>query len=201
MHAFTNQNKCITTQKLKPGLVASYNIWPGNGEGLLWFWRFINLPLTYLLRHLHTYLQPRTQTELKIYGTVTLLLLLFICWGLRNNDWDSVHDCQTVLVTYQDRDDLSVSSGLCVLPTVSCRRHSYLHTHRARLGHQTTSDSVWQCPAASLLFLQLTDPPDLLAVHQQWQINLCNNQSVQQQIQLGNIRLIKACAAVQALCQ
>jgi len=79
MHAFTNQNKCITTQKLKPGLVASYNIWPGNGEGLLWFWRFINLPLTYLLRHLHTYLQPRTQTELKIYGTVTLLLLLFIC--------------------------------------------------------------------------------------------------------------------------
>jgi len=30
MHAFTNQNKCTTTQnkhkKLKPGLVASYNI-------------------------------------------------------------------------------------------------------------------------------------------------------------------------------
>jgi len=30
----TNQNKCTTKQnkeKLKPGLVASYNIWPGNG--------------------------------------------------------------------------------------------------------------------------------------------------------------------------
>jgi len=26
----TTQNK----HKLKPGLVASYNIWPGNGEGL-----------------------------------------------------------------------------------------------------------------------------------------------------------------------
>jgi len=33
-HTFTNQNKCTTTQnkeKLKPGLVASYHIWPGNG--------------------------------------------------------------------------------------------------------------------------------------------------------------------------
>jgi len=37
-HAFTNQNKCTTTQnkhkKLKPGLVASYDILPGNREGL-----------------------------------------------------------------------------------------------------------------------------------------------------------------------
>ena len=32
---------------------------PGNGEGLFWFWRFIKLSLTYLLRHLPTYLQPR----------------------------------------------------------------------------------------------------------------------------------------------
>ena len=34
-HAFTNQKKCITTQnkheKLKPGLVAFYDIRPGNG--------------------------------------------------------------------------------------------------------------------------------------------------------------------------
>jgi len=54
----TTQNKC---KKTKPGLVASYNIWPGNGEGLFWFRRFINLSLTdtYLFRHLSTYLQPQ----------------------------------------------------------------------------------------------------------------------------------------------
>ena len=36
-------------KKLQPGLVASYNIWPGIGEGLFWYWRirrFINLSLT-----------------------------------------------------------------------------------------------------------------------------------------------------------
>jgi len=43
----------------KPGLVASYNIRPGNGEGIFWFRRFINLSLNYLLSHLPTYLQPR----------------------------------------------------------------------------------------------------------------------------------------------
>jgi len=52
------------TKKLNPGLVASYDIWPGNGEGLFWFWCFINLSLTYLLRHLLTYLQSRTHTGL-----------------------------------------------------------------------------------------------------------------------------------------
>jgi len=45
-HTFTNQKKCSTTQKIKPGLVVSYDIRPGNGEGLFWFWHFINL-LTY----------------------------------------------------------------------------------------------------------------------------------------------------------
>jgi len=61
----TKQNKCTTTQnkhkKLKPGLVASYNIRPENREGLFWFWRFINLPLTHLLKtltHLLTALVP-----------------------------------------------------------------------------------------------------------------------------------------------
>ena len=47
--------KCTTTQnkhkKPKPDLVASYDIGLGNGEGLLWFWRFTNLSLT----HLDTY--------------------------------------------------------------------------------------------------------------------------------------------------
>jgi len=46
------------TQKLKPGLVASYDIRCGNGGGLFWFRRFTNLSLTYLLRYLPTYLQP-----------------------------------------------------------------------------------------------------------------------------------------------
>ena len=56
----TTQN---THKKLKPGLVASYNIRPGNGEGRYWFRRFIN-SLPYLLGHLRlpTYLQPRTHT-------------------------------------------------------------------------------------------------------------------------------------------
>ena len=49
----------INTKKLKPGLVASYDIWPGNGQGLFWFWRFINLSLTFLIRHLPTYVQPQ----------------------------------------------------------------------------------------------------------------------------------------------
>jgi len=39
-------NTTINTKKnLKPGLVASYDIRPGNGEGLFWFRRFINLSL------------------------------------------------------------------------------------------------------------------------------------------------------------
>jgi len=34
-HAFANQNKCTTTQKkIKPGLIAFYDIRPGNGAGL-----------------------------------------------------------------------------------------------------------------------------------------------------------------------
>jgi len=49
-------------KKLKLGLVACYDIRPGNGEGLFWFWCFINLSLTYLLRHLPTYLQRGTHT-------------------------------------------------------------------------------------------------------------------------------------------
>jgi len=36
------------TQKLQLGLVASYDIRPGNGEGLCLFWHVINLSLTYL---------------------------------------------------------------------------------------------------------------------------------------------------------
>ena len=58
-HIFTSQKTCTTTQnkhkKLMPGLVASYDIRPENGEGLFLFWRFINLSLTHL-RLIVTYL-------------------------------------------------------------------------------------------------------------------------------------------------
>ena len=50
----------IDTKKLKPSLVASYDIRPGNGVGLFLFWHFINMSPTYLLRHLPTSLQPQT---------------------------------------------------------------------------------------------------------------------------------------------
>jgi len=45
-----NKKRTTTQKKLKPGLVASYSICPGNGEGLFWFSRFINLSLTYLVK-------------------------------------------------------------------------------------------------------------------------------------------------------
>jgi len=45
-------------KELKPGLVASYDIRPGNGVRLFWFRRFTNLSLTYLLRHLLTAPDP-----------------------------------------------------------------------------------------------------------------------------------------------
>ena len=58
--------ECTTTQnkhkKLKPGLVASHNIWPGNrGPSLVSaLYKFV----TYLLRCLPIYLQPWTHTGL-----------------------------------------------------------------------------------------------------------------------------------------
>jgi len=66
-HVFTNPEKCTTTKnkqnkKLKPCLVASYDIHYGHREGLLPFWCFINMSLTYLLIHLPTY-SPRTHTQ------------------------------------------------------------------------------------------------------------------------------------------
>jgi len=47
-HTYTNQKKS-TTQKLEPGLVTSYDIRPGNGEGLFCFRHFKFV--TYLVRH------------------------------------------------------------------------------------------------------------------------------------------------------
>ena len=51
-------------KKTKAGFVASYDIRPGNGQGQLWLRRFINLSLTYFLRHLPTY---RTETHTAIH--------------------------------------------------------------------------------------------------------------------------------------
>ena len=48
----------IINKKLKPGLVACYDIWPGNRQGLVLFWCFINLLLTYLLTHFLTAPEP-----------------------------------------------------------------------------------------------------------------------------------------------
>jgi len=50
-HTFTTQKHVqhkINTKTQKPGLVASYDIWPGKGKGLFWFRRFTNQSLTYL---------------------------------------------------------------------------------------------------------------------------------------------------------
>jgi len=57
-HAFTNQNKCATTQNKykKPGLVASYNIRPKQIGSILIL--ALHKFVTYLLRHLPSYLQP-----------------------------------------------------------------------------------------------------------------------------------------------
>jgi len=56
-HAFTNQKQCTTTtqnkhKKLKPGLVTSYDIRPGNREDLFLFRHFI---ICHLLTYLDTY--------------------------------------------------------------------------------------------------------------------------------------------------
>jgi len=41
--------------KIKPGLVSSYDICPGDGDGLFLFWHFINLLLTRLNSYPLTY--------------------------------------------------------------------------------------------------------------------------------------------------
>ena len=47
---FIRSTQTSRHKKLKPGLVASYDIRPGNRDGLFWFRRFINFHiLTYLL--------------------------------------------------------------------------------------------------------------------------------------------------------
>jgi len=61
-------------------LVAFYDLWPGNREGLFWFWHFINFWLTYLLRHLRTYLQPRDPSG----AHLTTYSCSYDCWSAAN---------------------------------------------------------------------------------------------------------------------
>jgi len=56
------------TKKLKPSLVASYNIRPGNGEGPFLFWCLINLSLTYLLIQLEYGPMPNVMVALPNIG-------------------------------------------------------------------------------------------------------------------------------------
>jgi len=57
-HTFTNQKKRTTTQnkhkktKARFSCLTSYDIWPGNEDGLFWFRRFINLLHGYLLTYI-----------------------------------------------------------------------------------------------------------------------------------------------------
>jgi len=54
-HIHQSKQMYYNTKKLKPGLVTSYNIRSGNGEGLFLFRRFINSPLSYLDTYPLTY--------------------------------------------------------------------------------------------------------------------------------------------------
>jgi len=89
-HTFTIKTNVLQhkrKKKLKPGLVASYNIKPGNEQNLFWFQCFINLSLTYLVRDLPTYLQPWTHMGLTDWKTGFQNDSFFQCfdtvgWGL-----------------------------------------------------------------------------------------------------------------------
>ena len=65
------QQHKINTKKLKPGLVASYNIRPGNGEGLFWFWWFINLSLTYTLTY-----SPRSTGHIMVIKKLVVAVVI-----------------------------------------------------------------------------------------------------------------------------
>ena len=82
-HAFINQNKWTTTQnkhkELKSGLVASYDIWLGKGEGLFSFWHFINLSLNSLDTYPLSYSSGiHTRHETTDMGLVRRVVYLFM---------------------------------------------------------------------------------------------------------------------------
>ena len=117
-HTFTNQKTCTTTQHkhetLEPRLVASYDIWPGKGEGLFWFWHFINLSLTYLLRHLHTYLQPQDPMgpEPRKKSWLIHCSLCSKTWlWLLNWSWDIIHRSQATSLQWPGLHSSDMPSG------------------------------------------------------------------------------------------
>ena len=63
-------------------MVTSYDLRPGNRDGLFWFWCLINLPFTFWLRHLPTYVQPRD-----IHGAQQLACVPFRVGWRRNFNW------------------------------------------------------------------------------------------------------------------
>jgi len=58
----------MNPKKLKPGLVASYDLRPGNGELLFLFWRLEKF-VTYL--HTYDHLRPLTYSPGTYTGTYT----------------------------------------------------------------------------------------------------------------------------------
>ena len=82
-------------RKLKPGLVASYDIRPGNGngKGLLWFRSFINLSLTYLTYTLtHLLIAPYGANYCPNIATKARRLTTTGMWL-----WTQPHNCFTAL--------------------------------------------------------------------------------------------------------
>ena len=69
-HVFSNQKKCTTTQNKQK----TFNVQPGNVEGLFLFRHFINLLLTYLLRQTLTHLLTAPDTHRAFYRLDTLLV-------------------------------------------------------------------------------------------------------------------------------
>ena len=150
-HTFTNQKKCTTTpnkhKKLKPGLVASYNIWPGNGEGLFWFRHFINLSLTYLDTFPLTYI-PGTHKERLAHQSLSGQAPAYLA---SDNDLVSESGCHLLL---------SASDGICIIPCTHGKRTSRAADPRGRNDLPSSITSYrqfkWQmktCPSGH----QLTD--------------------------------------------
>jgi len=84
MYYNTNKHK-----KLRPGLVASYDIWPGNSKGLFLFRHFINLSLTHLLTHL----QPQTHRGNSHHRSECVF-----CWYTRSVQQNSTTNKHTCIV-------------------------------------------------------------------------------------------------------
>jgi len=79
-------------KKTKPGSVTSYDIRPTKRPGLFWFRRFINLSLTYLLRHLRTYLQLQDTPGRTDWVVLQLWLSSSSITSTKINNWHQQWD-------------------------------------------------------------------------------------------------------------